>query len=70
MARRRKTPGFATTDYEYPQAPDYVIAELRYDSRVAVSGRGRLGAPAGAEPALFTRRDGTPYANIKRRGPE
>jgi len=29
-----------------------------------------LVAPAGAEPALFTRRDGTPYTDIKRRGPE
>ena len=27
-------------------------------------------APAGGKPALYTRRDGTPYANIRRRGPE
>jgi len=26
-------------------------------------------APAGGQPAIFTRRDGTPYADIKRRGP-
>jgi uncharacterized cupin superfamily protein len=26
-------------------------------------------APAGAQPAIYTRRDGTPYADIKRRGP-
>jgi uncharacterized cupin superfamily protein len=26
-------------------------------------------APAGGKPATFTRRDGTPYADIKRRGP-
>jgi uncharacterized cupin superfamily protein len=27
-------------------------------------------APAGGKPALYTRRDGTPYADIRRRGPE
>jgi uncharacterized cupin superfamily protein len=27
-------------------------------------------APAGGRPAIFTRRDGTPYANIERRGPD
>lgn len=26
-------------------------------------------APAGARPAVYTKRDGTPYADIKRRGP-
>jgi len=26
-------------------------------------------APAGGKPALYTRRDGTPYADLKRRGP-
>ena len=26
-------------------------------------------APAGAKPAMYTRRDGTPYADIRRRGP-
>ena len=69
MARRRKTPGFATTDYEYPQAPDYVIAELRYDSRVAVSGRGRLGAPAGAEPAVRTLHETLGAFDVKRVAP-
>jgi uncharacterized cupin superfamily protein len=29
-----------------------------------------LVAPAGGEPALYTRRDGTPYEDIKRRGPD
>lgn len=28
-----------------------------------------LVAPPGGQPAMYTRRDGTPYANIKRRGP-
>ena len=27
-------------------------------------------APAGGEPAIYTRRDGTPYTDIKRRGPD
>lgn len=26
-------------------------------------------APAGGKPAIYTRRDGTPYADIRRRGP-
>jgi uncharacterized cupin superfamily protein len=29
-----------------------------------------LAAPPGGEPALYTRRDGTPYTDIKRRGPD
>jgi uncharacterized cupin superfamily protein len=27
-------------------------------------------APAGGQPAIYTRRDGTPYEDIRRRGPE
>lgn len=27
-------------------------------------------APAGGKPAIYTRRDGTPYGEIRRRGPE
>ena len=27
-------------------------------------------APAGGKPAMYTRRDGTPYENLRRRGPE
>jgi hypothetical protein len=27
-------------------------------------------APAGGKPAIYTRRDGTPYDDIRRRGPE
>ena len=49
MARRR-TAGFAAGRFEVPKVPDYVVAELRYDSRVAVSAaRGRFEAPAAAE---------------------
>ena len=29
-----------------------------------------LVAPAGGQPAIFTHRDGTPYTDIRRRGPE
>lgn len=29
-----------------------------------------LVAPAGGQPAVYTRRDGTPYLDIKRRGPK
>jgi uncharacterized cupin superfamily protein len=27
-------------------------------------------APAGGKPAAYTHRDGTPYADIRRRGPD
>lgn len=27
-------------------------------------------APAGGKPAIYTRRDGTPYADLRRRGPD
>ena len=27
-------------------------------------------APAGGQPAMYTRRDGTPYQDLRRRGPE
>ena len=27
-------------------------------------------APAGGKPALYARRDGTPYTDLRRRGPE
>jgi len=29
-----------------------------------------LVSPAGGKPAIFTRRDGTPYENLRRRGPK
>ncbi|MGE5794102.1 MAG: hypothetical protein ACM36B_15505, partial [Bacteroidota bacterium] len=66
MARRRK--GFVTADYDYPKAPDYVIAELRYDSRVAVSRRGRFGAPAAAAPAARALNEVLGAFDIKRVG--
>jgi subtilisin family serine protease len=68
MARRGRSPGFTTADYEYPKVPDYVIAELRYDSRVAVSRRGRFGAPAAGEPAARTLNETLGAFDIKRVG--
>ena len=68
MARRGRSPGFATADYEYPKVPDYVIAELRYNSRVAVSRRGRFGAPAAAEPAARALNETLGAFDIKRVG--
>jgi uncharacterized cupin superfamily protein len=29
-----------------------------------------MAAPAGGKPAIYTRRDGTPYQDLKRRGPD
>jgi subtilisin family serine protease len=49
MSKRKKTPGYTSATYEYPRAADYVIAELRYGSRVVVSRRGFV-APVAAEP--------------------
>ena len=68
MARRRKSPGFASADYAYPKAPDYVIAELRYDSRVVVARRGRFAAAAAAEPAARVLNEALGAFDIKRVG--
>jgi len=47
---------------------------LEIGSRVASDGAHYpdidLVAPPGGKPAVYTRRDGTPYTDIKRRGPE
>ena len=48
--RKRKTdPGFVASRIESARASDYIVAELRHDSRLAYSGRG-FAAPADAEP--------------------
>ncbi len=53
---------------------DNVVLVLEIGSRVAEdSGHYSdidMMAPAGGMPAIYTRRDGTPYTDIKRRGPE
>src|SRR5260370_29878556 len=41
--------GYVSTEFEMPEAPDYVIAELRYESPVAFTTT-RFAAPAAAEP--------------------
>jgi subtilisin family serine protease len=45
---KRKEPGFVPEDVEAPDVKDYVIAELRYDSNIAIEPAGRFGAPAKA----------------------
>jgi Subtilase family len=41
--------GYISTEFEMPEAPDYVIAELRYESPVAFT-TVRFAAPAAVEP--------------------
>jgi hypothetical protein len=41
--------GYASTVFETPDLPDYVIVELKYESPVAYAARG-FAAPAAAEP--------------------
>src|SRR6266566_5007098 len=49
-AKKKESPGFTQHDYAAPGLPDYVIAELRYDSSVVVAPEGKFAAPAAAEP--------------------
>ncbi len=46
---KKPTAGFVPGDFAAPDTPDYVIAELRYDSRVVISAKKRFAAPAAAE---------------------
>lgn len=52
---------------------DTDVVYLEVGSRIADCGARYpdidLVAPAGAKPAIYTHRDGTPYTDIKRRGP-
>ena len=50
MARKKVDPGLAPK-FSTPTLPDYVVAEMRYDSRVAVSAAGFEG-PAEAEGSV------------------
>jgi subtilisin family serine protease len=51
-ASKKDKAGFTLERFETPDIPDYVIAELRYDSSVAVEPTGRFGAaPAAAKSA-------------------
>ena len=49
MKRKIKGPGFQLGEFHVPEIPDYVIAELRYDSSVAIERSGRLVAPQSTE---------------------
>ena len=49
MNKKIKGPGFQLGDFDVPEIPDYVIAELRYESNVAIERSGRLVAPRAAE---------------------
>lgn len=49
MNKKIKGPGFRLGDFHVPEIPDYVIAELRYESNVAIERSGRLVAPRAAE---------------------
>jgi hypothetical protein len=69
MRRRQKSPGFAISTYDYPKARDYVIVEMSYDSRVAVSLRGILDAPGVAEPAVHTLRETLGAFDLERVAP-
>jgi len=46
MATRRKTPGFALGKFDVADVPDYVVAELRYDSGVVISAQRGIVAPS------------------------
>jgi subtilisin family serine protease len=49
---RRNSPGFTAAEFAAPKVPDYIVAELRYDSQVVISGaRGRFEAAPAAETA-------------------
>ena len=48
MATKKASPGFIQDDYDVPKIPDYVIAELRYDSSVVIATEGKFEAPAAA----------------------
>ena len=49
MKRKKKGLGFQLGEFHVPEIPDYVIAELRYDSNVAIETSGKLVAPREAE---------------------
>ena len=49
MKRKIKEPGFQLGEFHVPEIPDYVIAELRYDSSVAIERSGKLVAPQATE---------------------
>ena len=51
MATRKANTGFEQGKFDVPSIPDYVVAELRYDSGLAVARRGGIVAPSAAAEA-------------------
>ncbi|MBL8324219.1 MAG: S8 family serine peptidase [Rubrivivax sp.] len=49
-SRNTRTPGFQLGEFHAPDVPDYVVAELRYDSGLVVT-RGGIAAPSAASEA-------------------
>ncbi len=49
MPKRTVNKGFELGKFDAPDIPDYVVAELRYDSRLVVERAGRISAPVSAE---------------------
>ncbi len=73
-ATRRASPPTTPTATACKTAPISEAAILEIGSRVAQSvghySDIDMVAPAGGKPAIYTHRDGAPYQDIKRRGPE
>jgi len=51
MAKKRSTPGYASGKFSAAAVPDYVVAELAYDSSVVIEARGRARFAAPPEAA-------------------
>jgi subtilisin family serine protease len=50
MATKKPSSGFVQDDYAVPKIPDYVIAELRYDSSVVIATGGKFAAAEAVAP--------------------
>jgi hypothetical protein len=49
--KRQTTPGFETAPFKTPDLPDYVVAELRYESPVAFTTSSFVAPAAAADDA-------------------
>lgn len=70
MARNKRTNGFVHGGVAAPDTPDYVIAELRYDSRVVISRGDRFAAPPAAEATAANLNQLLAGFNVKRVAPQ
>ncbi len=66
---KKKAQGYVQTDVTTPSTPDYVIAELRYDSRVAITSKSGFAAPAAAEAKANSLNSVLAGFNVKRVAP-